>query len=431
VWGDSINYTFHISGEVEDGTGGNGGGGDDTDKPVIDVPEGYVLKFFEDFENTPYEFTPVTCDFPWHFEYQCGEVTSYDDDGVAHDAESWLVSSPVEFTKYGSAKLSFDYVIRYCAADKVKEYNSLLISRNYAGNVSEATWEVIDFGAVQNTSNWDKSPTGYIDIPASYMGDKCVVLAFRYIGTADQAGTFEVDNVKLVAAEGSNDGDTKPGSGEEDGDDSGDNNEGTGSEGNGGNFTGGAFTLVTDAAQLTAGDSIVIVYENFVMGKQTKNYREKTDIMTSGGKVTYMADDAQVVLLEEGAVDGTFAFNVGDGYLAASSSSSNYVVTASALDENGSWKITIGSDALATIQAQGDKTRNTLQYNTSAPRFSCYKSGQKPVNIYAKSPVATGVEEVKSENGEVETIYDLAGRKVKETSVPGIYIVGGKKVLVK
>jgi hypothetical protein len=53
------------------------------------------------------------------------------------------------------------------------------------------------------------------------------------------------------------------------------------------------------------------------------------------------------------------------------------------------------------------------------------------VNIYAKSPVATGIGEVKGENGEVETIYDLAGRKVKETSVPGIYIVDGKKVLVK
>ena len=53
VWGDSINYTFHLSGEVEDGTGGNGGGGDDVDTPVIDVPDGYVLKFFEDFENTP------------------------------------------------------------------------------------------------------------------------------------------------------------------------------------------------------------------------------------------------------------------------------------------------------------------------------------------------------------------------------------------
>ena len=43
----------------------------------------------------------------------------------------------------------------------------------------------------------------------------------------------------------------------------------------------------------------------------------------------------------------------------------------------------------------------------------------------------TGISEVKGENGEVKTIYDLTGRKVETISAPGIYIVGGKKVLVK
>ena len=43
----------------------------------------------------------------------------------------------------------------------------------------------------------------------------------------------------------------------------------------------------------------------------------------------------------------------------------------------------------------------------------------------------TGVEEVKTENGEVKTIFDLAGRRVEAITAPGIYIVGGKKVLVK
>ena len=46
----------------------------------------------------------------------------------------------------------------------------------------------------------------------------------------------------------------------------------------------------------------------------------------------------------------------------------------------------------------------------------------------------TGVEEVfdevKGENGKVKGIYDLQGRKV-ETPSKGIYIIDGKKVLVK
>ena len=43
---------------------------------------------------------------------------------------------------------------------------------------------------------------------------------------------------------------------------------------------------------------------------------------------------------------------------------------------------------------------------------------------------ATGVEDVKGESGNVKTIYDLQGRKV-EPSTTGIYIIDGKKVVVR
>ena len=45
--------------------------------------------------------------------------------------------------------------------------------------------------------------------------------------------------------------------------------------------------------------------------------------------------------------------------------------------------------------------------------------------------VETGIDEVNGENGNVKTIYDLAGRRVSTITERGIYIIDGKKVLVK
>ena len=447
VWGDSINYVFHLTGEVEGGNGGNTGGddntgsGDNSGNDDVEIIDGWKIYLNENFDGTTMKFTTYegVGYYPWtlNSQYKYAVASSYESSSKTNnDAESWLLSPSFDFSNDSIATVSFDYVIRYCESGKAAEYHTLMICCDFEGDPEDATWEKIDFGATENTTDWTLTKTGDIKISQKYMGEKAVTLAFFYKGTESKAGTFEIDNVIVKAMEGGNDGGNNDG--EDNGGDSGDDNNNN-NEGNDGNFTSGQFVLVTDAEQLTVGDSIVIGYENYVMGASSSNgnFREKTDMMTSGGVITYLADDVQIILLEEGVVEGTYAFNVGNGYLAASSSSSNYVATSTTLDANGSWKIVI-NDGLAVITAQGDKSRNILQYNTSSPRFSCYKGTQQSVNIYAKSSVATGIEDVKTEptvdasqNGEVKAIYDLAGRKLNAITEPGIYIIDGHKVLVK
>ena len=440
VWGDSINYVFHLTGEVEGGNGGNTGGGDDNgENDNFEIIDGWKIYLNENFDGTSMKFTTYegVAHYPWQLssQYKYAIATSYVN-SINNNAESWLLSPFFDFSNDSVATVSFEYVIRYCETGKAAEHHALMICNDFDGDVENATWEAIDFGATENTTDWTLTKSGDIVIPQKYMGESAVTLAFFYKGTETKAGTFEIDNVIVKAMEGGNDGGNNDGDNgddsEDNGGDNGDDNNNN-NEGNDGNFTSGQFVLVTDAEQLTVGDSIVIGFENYAMGPSSSNgnFREKTDMMTSNGVITYLADDAQIIVLERGAVEGTYAFNVDGSYLEAGSSSSNYLKTDATLDANSSWTITISDGGVATIVAQGEMTRNVLQYNTGSPRFSCYKSGQQPVNIYAKSQTSTGVDEVKGENGKMKAIYDLQGRKLNAITEPGIYIIDGKKVLVK
>ena len=147
----------------------------------------------------------------------------------------------------------------------------------------------------------------------------------------------------------------------------------------------GTWTLVTNVNDLAAGDQVIIAsagYNYALSTTQNNNNRGQAGITKNGDTVT-LGDGVQVLTLEAGNVSGTFAFNTGNGYLYAASSSSNYLKTETKLSNNSSWKITIAGDGVATIVAQGDKSRNTMQYNYQSSLFACYSSAsQKPICLY-------------------------------------------------
>ena len=146
------------------------------------------------------------------------------------------------------------------------------------------------------------------------------------------------------------------------------------------------YKLVTDIANLAVGDQIVIVAKsaNMALGTtQNGNNRASAPVTKSGDTVAF-GDDVQVITLEAGKTAGTFAFNVGNGYLYAASSSKNYLKTEKTLSANSSWNITIATTGVATIKSAGSYTRNWMRYNASnnPPLFACYASGQTDICIY-------------------------------------------------
>lgn len=150
------------------------------------------------------------------------------------------------------------------------------------------------------------------------------------------------------------------------------------------NTSGDVFVLVTDVADLQIGSQVVIAASESDMAlSTTQNNNNRGQVaITKKGNTIIINDEVQVLTLEEGNIDGTFAFYTGEGYLYAASSSNNQLKTQEELSDNSSWEITI-TDAVASVVAQGESTRNVMQYNQNSSLFSCYASAsQKPIAIY-------------------------------------------------
>ena len=173
------------------------------------------------------------------------------------------------------------------------------------------------------------------------------------------------------------------------------------------------WNLVTDASTLTVGDQIIIAssQKDFAMSTiQNSNNRGQAEIVKTDDQCT-LTVDVQIITLVSGTVENTFALSVGDGYLYAASSNSNYLRTQTEVDENASFLIDINDDGLAFVEAQGLNTNRCLRYYNGV--FSCYNNTGRNVCIYRRNEIANhtitynenGVEsQVQYAEGEVVTL---------------------------
>lgn len=150
-----------------------------------------------------------------------------------------------------------------------------------------------------------------------------------------------------------------------------------------------SWALVEDA--LAIGDKVVIANNEYSVAMsivQNNNNRGQTGILLSNGYLTANAD-VQMFEVVSGKKSNTFAFKCLNGnqagkYLAAASSSGNYLRSVASVNDNASWSVSI-SDQSAYVLAQGDFTHNKMQYNPGSSIFSCYESQsytQKPISFY-------------------------------------------------
>ena len=128
-----------------------------------------------------------------------------------------------------------------------------------------------------------------------------------------------------------------------------------------------------------------------VLDSQAANNRSSKNGTVSENRLT--VGSPRELIIQGPDVDGYYTIYdaVEEGYLYAANSSSNYLRTKAALDDNGRFSITFDSNA-AIMKAQGSYTHNWIRNNGDI--FSCYESGQSDVYLFALEGESAPVENI-------------------------------------
>ena len=161
-------------------------------------------------------------------------------------------------------------------------------------------------------------------------------------------------------------------------------------------LSGDVFVKATSESDLEDGFEIIIVNDSYskVMGEQRESNFGAVSIDIDNTVNPYEAaleDDATTILTLEGQA-GEWYFKDEEGnYLYTASTSSNALHTKNNKDNYTKATISFsGDNSDAVITFQGITTRNILRYNNgNNALFSCYSSGQDPVQIYYRAPQQT------------------------------------------
>lgn len=143
------------------------------------------------------------------------------------------------------------------------------------------------------------------------------------------------------------------------------------------------YALVTDLAQLQAGDKIIIVAASldFAAGAQAGTYRESVAIGKTASKNNLvLAGYAAPTEFTLGISEGKYSFYDGTGYMYEEE-----VKKVKTQADPYYWSISIDAEGIATISATTD---NALKYNSGSPRFTTYASGQQALQLYRKPGTA-------------------------------------------
>jgi hypothetical protein len=148
----------------------------------------------EEFSGSLGSFTAVDVSGPksWHAaSYQTSEYAYMS--GYGSDNEDWLVSSAINLSGYSHPSFQINQAINYVKGqwDQVQ----VLVSTDYSGDVSSATWKPLTINTLPTGGNWTFVTSEKVDLSA--YAKKTIHIAFKYLSTTSNAPAWEIDWVKV------------------------------------------------------------------------------------------------------------------------------------------------------------------------------------------------------------------------------------------
>ena len=108
--------------------------------------------------------------------------------GQNYAAESWLISPAISLSGVDAATLKFEQAVNYASPQGAL---SVMVSTNYSGDVTTATWIALNLSEWPAGNNWT-----FINSTADltqFVGQS-VTIAFKYTSTSSASATWEVKN---------------------------------------------------------------------------------------------------------------------------------------------------------------------------------------------------------------------------------------------
>lgn len=190
--------------QIPGGNGGNNGG----------TVEGVYLD--QDFSTSLGDFNQAGTNenISWIIDFKSACITGYKDfdgDGTKENQPgvTYLVSPAVDLTNATEAYITINHALNFEKGD-INANNTVLISKDYSGDVNNATWEALSYNTDGLNSNFN-FVTKNIAIPAAYIGSN-VHIALRHTCNDKQSSTWEVKS--LSVKEGTFEETPEPGTGE-------------------------------------------------------------------------------------------------------------------------------------------------------------------------------------------------------------------------